>query len=56
MFPSNGEARRTIAQGGLSINDVRIAAPDSPVPAPLAGEWVVVRIGKKRLRVGRRAG
>lgn len=55
-FPSNGEARRTIAQGGLSINDVRIAEPDTPVPAPLAGEWVVVRVGKKRLRVGRRAG
>jgi tyrosyl-tRNA synthetase len=55
-FASNGEARRTIAQGGLSINDERVAEPDSPVPAPIAGEWLVVRIGKKRLRVGRRAG
>ncbi|MDQ2964294.1 MAG: tyrosine--tRNA ligase [Chloroflexota bacterium] len=55
-FASNGEARRTIAQGGLSINDERIARPDSPVPAPIAGEWLVVRVGKKRLRVGRRAG
>jgi tyrosyl-tRNA synthetase len=55
-FASNGEARRTIAQGGLSINDERIAQPDSPVPAPIAGEWLVVRVGKKRLRVGRRTG
>jgi tyrosyl-tRNA synthetase len=55
-FASNGEARRTIAQGGLAINDERVAEPDSPVPAPIAGEWLVVRIGKKRLRVGRRAG
>jgi tyrosyl-tRNA synthetase len=55
-FGSIGEARRTIAQGGLSINDERVAAPDSPVPPPIAGEWLVVRVGKKRLRVGRRAG
>jgi tyrosyl-tRNA synthetase len=55
-FPSNGEARRTITQGGLSINDERIASPESPVPGPIAGEWLVVRVGKKRLRVGRRAG
>jgi len=55
-FTSNSEARRTITQGGLSINDERVARPDSPVPAPIAGEWLVVRVGKKRLRVGRRAG
>jgi tyrosyl-tRNA synthetase len=54
-FASNSEARRTITQGGLSINDERIATPDSPVPTPIAGEWLVVRVGKKRLRVGRRA-
>jgi tyrosyl-tRNA synthetase len=52
---SNGEARRLIAQGGLSINDERIATPDSRVPAPIAGEWLVVRIGKRRLRIGRRS-
>jgi len=54
-FASNGEARRTISQGGLSLNGERVAAPDSPVPAPIDGEWLVVRVGKKRLRVGRRA-
>jgi tyrosyl-tRNA synthetase len=53
-FSSNGEARRTIVQGGLTINDQRLASPDAAVPAPIAGEWLVVRIGKKRLRVGRR--
>jgi tyrosyl-tRNA synthetase len=52
---SNGEVRRLIAQGGLSINDERIRAPDSGVPAPIAGEWLVVRIGKRRLRIGRRS-
>ncbi|HEY0443897.1 MAG TPA: tyrosine--tRNA ligase [Candidatus Limnocylindrales bacterium] len=55
-FSSNGEARRTIAQGGLSINDERVTSPDAPVPEPIAGEWLVVRVGKKRLRVGRRRG
>ena len=52
---SNGEARRLIGQGGVSINDARVGAIDDPVPAPIAGEWLVLRIGKKRLRVGRLA-
>ncbi len=55
-FASNGEARRTIAQGGVSINDARVASVEAPVPNLIAGEWLVVRVGKKRLRVGRRAG
>jgi tyrosyl-tRNA synthetase len=53
-FSSNGEARRTIAQGGLSINDERVTSPEARVAEPIAGEWLVVRVGKKRLRVGRR--
>jgi tyrosyl-tRNA synthetase len=53
-FSSNGEARRAIAQGGLSINDERVKSPDAPVPEPIDGRWLVVRVGKKRLRVGRR--
>ena len=40
LFSSNGEARRAIAQGGFSINDVRVAAPDDPVPAPIGGQWL----------------
>jgi tyrosyl-tRNA synthetase len=54
LFASGGEARRAIAQGGLSINDVRITAPDTAVPPPIDGEWLVVRAGKRRLAVGRR--
>jgi tyrosyl-tRNA synthetase len=53
-FASRGEARRTISQGGLSINDQRVAAPESAVPAPVGGQWLVVRVGKKRLLVGRK--
>jgi tyrosyl-tRNA synthetase len=55
LFASAGEARRAIAQGGLSINDERIAAVESTVPAPIADEWLLVRFGKRRLVVGRRA-
>ncbi|MGH2466181.1 MAG: tyrosine--tRNA ligase [Candidatus Limnocylindrales bacterium] len=53
LFSSNGEARRTIAQGGLSVNGQRVTAAGDPVPAPIAGEWLVVRAGKRRLAVGR---
>jgi tyrosyl-tRNA synthetase len=54
LFASAGEARRAIAQGGLTIDDERINAPDAVVPAPIDGEWLVVRAGKRRLAVGRR--
>ncbi|HEY8988067.1 MAG TPA: tyrosine--tRNA ligase [Candidatus Limnocylindrales bacterium] len=54
LFASGGEARRAIAQGGLTINDERIAAIDEPVPPPIDGEWLVVRAGKRRLAIGRR--
>ena len=55
LYASAGEARRAIAQGGLTINDERVSAIDAPVPEPIAGEWLVVRAGKRRLSVGRRA-
>ena len=55
IFPSNGEARRTITQGGVTINDLRMARFDEPVPTPIDGEWLVVRVGKKRLIIGRRS-
>jgi tyrosyl-tRNA synthetase len=54
LFASGGEARRAIAQGGLTINDERITAVDAPVPPPIDGEWLVVRSGKRRLAIGRR--
>ncbi len=55
VFASNGEARRLISGGGLTVNDERVSDPAAPVPEPIAGEWLTVRIGKKRLLVGRRA-
>jgi tyrosyl-tRNA synthetase len=54
LFASGGEARRAIAQGGLTIGDERVTAADAPVAAPIDGEWLVVRAGKRRLAVGRR--
>ncbi|MEA2677591.1 MAG: tyrosyl-tRNA synthetase [Chloroflexota bacterium] len=55
FMTSKGEARRLITQGGLVINDVRITAADAPLP-PLIGErFLVIRSGKKRLRIDRRA-
>jgi tyrosyl-tRNA synthetase len=54
LFTSRGEARRQIAQGGLSINDERVAAADAPLPAPVAGHYFVLRSGKKRLLIARR--
>ncbi|HEX8026512.1 MAG TPA: tyrosine--tRNA ligase [Candidatus Limnocylindrales bacterium] len=55
-FASNGEARRMIQSGGVSVNGARVAAADAPLPEPIAGEWLVIRVGKRRLRVGRRVG
>jgi tyrosyl-tRNA synthetase len=53
LFASNGEARRAISQGGFSINDVRVGAPDEPVGDPIAGRWFLLRAGRKRLKVAR---
>jgi tyrosyl-tRNA synthetase len=53
VFESLGEARRLIAGGGLTVADVRVASPDDPVPELLVEEWLPVRIGKRKLRVGR---
>ena len=54
-FASNGEARRAIQNGGVTINDVRLSDPAAAMPDPIAAEWYVVRLGKRRVRVGRRA-
>jgi tyrosyl-tRNA synthetase len=55
VFPSRGEARRTIAAGGVTLNGTRVTDP-ALVPEPIAGEWLDVRIGKRRREIGRRAG
>jgi len=55
LYPSRSEARRQIEQGGLSINDERVTALDAPVPEPIGGRYLVLRAGRKRLLIGRRA-
>ena len=52
-YTSNGDARRAISQGGFSINDERLTAADAAVPAPIDGRYLVVRAGKKSVRIGR---
>ena len=54
VFASRGEARRMIAGGGVTINGERVSDP-AFVPTPVAGEWLEVRIGKRRREIGRRA-
>ena len=52
VFSSRGEARRMIAGGGVTINGERLSDAGH-VPQPIAGEWLDVRIGKRRRRIGR---
>jgi tyrosyl-tRNA synthetase len=54
-YASRGEARRGIEQGGLTINGRRVTDPAEAAPEPLHGEFYVVRVGKKRTLIGRRA-
>ena len=55
VLPSKSEGRRLVAGGGLTINGVRITDPDQ-VPALVAGEWLDVKIGKRRREIGRLEG
>ncbi len=55
LFASKGEARRMIAGGGVTVNGERVTDP-ALVPVPIAGEWLDVRIGKRRREIGRRTG
>lgn len=51
LVASKGEARRTINEGGAYLNNERVTDPDL-VPgadALVAGRWLVLRRGKKRL-------
>jgi tyrosyl-tRNA synthetase len=56
LYTSTGEARRAIAQGGLSINGERVGTPEEAVPSMIGGRYLVVRGGKKSLRIGRLRG
>ena len=48
---SNGEARRLIEQGGLYVNDARVASVDDALPDPVHGRFWVIRTGKKNVNV-----
>ena len=51
LSASKGAARRTIAEGGASVNNRRIESEDwSPQPADfLHGNWLVLRRGKRNI-------
>jgi tyrosyl-tRNA synthetase len=56
QYASNGDARRAIVQGGLSINDERVGAVDAAVPTPIDGRYLILRAGKRSMRIGRLKG
>ncbi len=53
LFASNGEARRLIQNGGLTINGEVIRDPTAAMPPAIHGQWWEVRIGKRRRELGR---
>lgn len=58
LVASKGAARRTIAEGGVSVNNVKIAT-DEWVPQPsdfLHGRWLVLRRGKRNIAGVERVG
>jgi tyrosyl-tRNA synthetase len=57
LSASKGAARRTIAEGGVSVNNVKIATDDwTPNPADfLYGRWLVLRRGKRNIAGVQRA-
>ena len=52
VLASRGEARRLIAGGGVTVNGQRATDP-ALVPDLIAGEWLDVRLGKRRREIGR---
>ena len=55
VFASRGEARRMVAGGGVTVNGERVSDPEAR-PMPIAGEWLDVRLGKRRREIGRARG
>ncbi|WP_319454341.1 MULTISPECIES: tyrosine--tRNA ligase [unclassified Mycobacterium] len=58
LSPSKGAARRTIAEGGVSVNNARVES-DEWVPQPsdfLHGRWLVLRRGKRNIAGVERVG
>jgi tyrosyl-tRNA synthetase len=50
LATSNGDARRTIGEGGAYVNNVRVEDPEAVVAESdlIGGSWLVLRRGKKR--------
>ena len=50
LATSNGDARRTISEGGAYVNNVRVEDPEAVVAEAdlVGGSWLVLRRGKKR--------
>ena len=53
LVASRGEARRLIANGGLTINGGRVTDPEAALPEPIGGEWFEVRIGRRNRSIVR---
>ena len=53
LFASKGDLRRSISQGGVTVDGTRVVDVDAPIGAPVAGCYHVVRHGRRRLAVGR---
>ena len=50
LSASKGAARRTIAEGGVSVNNVRVDGEDWVVrPSDFHGRWLVLRRGKRNI-------
>lgn len=49
VFPSKGEARRTIAGGGVSLNKSKIESPDDLINSDklIGGKYLLIQKGKK---------
>jgi len=49
VFPSKGEARRTIAGGGVAVNKVKVEGPDEIIALSklIGGKYLLVQKGKK---------
>jgi tyrosyl-tRNA synthetase len=56
LAPSRGEARRLVQGGAITVNGVRVTDAAAALPAPVAGEWLEVRVGKRNRAVVRVAG
>jgi tyrosyl-tRNA synthetase len=56
LVASRGAGRRAIAEGGVSVNNVRVTAEDALVGAGdlLHGRWALLRRGKRSLAVAAR--